>query len=287
MNNLLNNKENYLTTKKEILSTYGVTNSESFQVKAAIRKRINFLKQYLVLTNRTSYVLGISGGVDSTAAGKLCQLACNELKTEGYHADFIAMRLPAGIQKDEADAQEAIDFIQPDKTLTVNIGNAALEMSLLGLTEFHKIGGSTTAEDIDFNKGNIKARMRMIAVFHQAALNDGLVIGTNNNCEIISGFFTKFADNAVDLNILNGLNKRQVKLIAKELGASEKLWNKIPTADLEELTPGKTDEDSLGFSYDDIDDFLEGKDINNEIEQKIVLQYYASQHKRNSTPQFK
>lgn len=276
----------YNLLKNQLLSLYKVSPTENFDASSSIRQRIDFLKNHLVKTNKHSYVLGISGGVDSTAAGKLAQIACEELRKDGYFAEFIALRLPAGVQFDEEDAQEAINFISPDKTLTINIGSAADELNNIGLSAMQDTGFTSTRSIIDFNKGNIKARLRMLVSYQQAGLHNGLVLGTNNNCEIVSGFFTKFADNAIDINVLNGLNKRQVKLISKELGASEKLWNKVPTADLEELTPGKTDEDALGFKYDDIDDFLEGKEINPDVEYKIVLQFLNTKHKRNHPVEF-
>ena len=73
-----------------------------------IRTRIDFLKNYARTTGSHGYVLGISGGQDSTLAGRLTQLAAEELRQENYHAEFIAMRLPYGIQADEDDAQLAL-----------------------------------------------------------------------------------------------------------------------------------------------------------------------------------
>lgn len=274
-------KITYDLIKSELLNLYKVSTTETFNVALSIRQRVELLKKHLIKTNKNSYILGISGGVDSTVAGKIAQIACSELQESGYDAKFIALRLPAGIQFDENDAQEAINFISPDKTLTINIGPVAEELNKLGLGEAFKAGAIISENNIDFNKGNIKARLRMTVSYQQAGLHNGLVLGTNNNCEIVTGFFTKFADNAMDLNVLDGLNKRQVKLMAKELGASEQLWNKIPTADLEELTPGKTDEEALGFNYDDIDDFLEGKEIDENIQIKIISQYVNTKHKRN------
>lgn len=272
---------------KEIREVCGVIPTEQFDVKSAIRNRIDYLKNFLKNTGRKAFVLGISGGVDSTTTGRLCQIAVEELRAEGYASKFVAMRLPAGVQLDESDAQEAIRFINADKTLTVNIGEAATNLSIQGVEEFKKAGESVTEDFSDFAKGNIKARLRMIAQYQIAFLYEGVVIGTENRSEFCTAFFTRWGDQSCDLGVLNSLNKRQVRLVAKELGAPEMLWNKIPTADLEERKPQKTDEEGLGFSYDYIDDYLEGKNIPEEVEIKLVNHYNNTRFKRDPIVEFK
>lgn len=276
----------YNEVKAQMLREFQVVKTEDFDAKSAVRKRIDYLKNFLRKTEMKAYVLGISGGVDSTTVGRMAQIACEELRAEGYQAQFIAVRLPAGVQHDEADAQEAIRFINADKTLTVNIGEAATNLSIQGVDEFKKLGGQLTEAQADFNKGNIKARLRMTAQYQIAAMYGGLVVETSNFSETISGFFSKWGDGAADVSVINGLNKRQVRLSAKEMGAPESLWKKTPTADLEELNPGKTDESALNFSYDELDNFLEGKSVPSDVEEKIVRQYLITQHKRGGIPQF-
>lgn len=273
---------NYDITKKYILENLGVTPTEVFEVKIAIRKRINYLKNYLVSNNLKSIVLGISGGVDSTTAGKLAQIAISELREDGYEIQFIAMRLPYNTQKDEEDAQKALNFINPDKIITTNIGNgtdAIFNSILSGLydSEFKEEYSVCTT---DFAKGNVKARMRMIAQYAIAGMTGGAVLGTDHESENIMGFYTKGGDGFCDLIVLNGLNKRQVRLCAKELGAPEWLYSKIATADLEDNNPQVPDEVALGISYEMIDDFLEGKNIPLEIEEKIINQFLKTDHKR-------
>lgn len=136
------------------------------------------------------------------------------------------------------------------------------------------------AKITDFNKGNVKARMRMIAQFAIAGDERLLVIGTDHAAENITGFFTKFGDGAADILPLAGLNKRQVRKLAQYLGAPEQLWNKTPTADLLDSNPGRTDEDELGIGYDYIDDYLEGKSIPPSIAQKLEDRWRQAQHKR-------
>lgn len=290
MNSLVFGSSQYNDVKAQILSEFSVVPTESFSVIDAIVKRVDYLKNFLKATGMKAYVLGISGGVDSTAVGRLAQLACQELRSEGYDAHFIALRLPAGIQHDEEDAREAIKFIDADKTLTINVGQAANNLSFHGVQEFISAQGhenSPTPYQVDFNKGNIKARLRMLVQYQVAAMYQGLVVETSNQNEIVSGFFTKWGDGAADLSIINGLNKRQVRLVTKQLGAPEFLWNKIASADLEEDAPQKTDESALGFTYEVMDDFLEGKNINAQDEEKIIRQYLITQHKRLLIPKYK
>lgn len=268
-----------LKAKEQALVEFGVIATEKFNVTLAIRNRIDYLKDYLRKNGLKAIVLGISGGVDSSSAGKLAQMAISELREEGYVANFVAVRLPSHIQKDEDDAQKALKFINPDKLHTINIGKAADEISLEGLNSFNGEQDFTPFQ-IDFNKGNIKARMRMISQYQLAAFYGGVVLGTDHNAEGILSFYTKHGDGACDLIVLNGLNKRQVRLIAKELGADEALYQKPPTADLEELDEQLLDEDSTGIPYDLLDDFLEGKETSNEMVDKIMKYYVSSAHKR-------
>ncbi|MGL4831644.1 MAG: ammonia-dependent NAD(+) synthetase, partial [Propionibacteriaceae bacterium] len=240
-------------------------------------RRINFLVEYLQQTGCSGYVLGISGGVDSTTGGRLAQLACERVRAAGGNATFVAMRLPYGTQKDESDAQAAVAFIQPDELLTVNIKPAVdgmwAELDGAGLV----IPDGVNA---DFVKGNVKARERMIAQFTVAGARRMLVIGTDQAAEALVGFYTKFGDGAADLTPLTGLPKRRVKALARVLGMPEQLVEKTPTADLEDNKPLIADEIALGVSYVDVDDYLEGKEVSAEAEKTILGWYRRTAHKR-------
>lgn len=251
---------------------------KNFDVDFEIRRRIDFLKNYLVKSGMKSYILGISGGVDSTTAGRLAQLAVTELKNEGYCCNFIAVRLPYGRQKDSSDANDAIHyFIKPNHKIDVNIKDSTDNICSGVRNSFIKF---YEEEKLDFVKGNIKARQRMIVQYTVAGLEEGLVIGTDHGAEAVMGFFTKYGDGAADILPLSGLNKRMVRAIAEKLGAPIKLVNKIPTADLEDDRPGLPDEVAHGVTYDQIDDFLEGKDIDINAHSKIVAAYNKTKHKR-------
>ena len=241
-----------------------------------IRRSIDFLKRYLKKHPfLKSYVLGISGGQDSTLAGRLAQLAIEEMRAETGDDSykFIAVRLPYGIQADEDDAQKALVFIQPDVSLVVNIKDSVDAMA--AAVE------ATGSPMLDFNKGNIKARSRMIAQYALAGAHSGAVIGTDHAAENITGFFTKFGDGGADILPLYRLNKRQGKQLLKELGADPALYEKVPTADLEEEKPGIADEVALGVTYNEIDDYLEGKQISQEAQATIEKWWHKGQHKRH------
>ena len=248
-----------------------------FDVSAEITKRTQFLMEYARGAAAGSLVLGISGGVDSSVAGRLCQLAAEQSRSSGMPVRFIAMRLPYGVQADQADAQRAVAFIDPDETLAIDIKPAADAM----LAQL-KAGGLKFNDhwQEDFVLGNVKARQRMIAQYAVAGTNSGLVVGTDHAAEAVMGFFTKFGDGGFDMSPLGGLTKRRVRAMAQALGADEKLAHKVPTADLETMRPLRPDEVALGVSYDAIDDFLEGGQVDPASAEVILQTYRRTAHKR-------
>ncbi len=247
-----------------------------------IKRRVDFIKQSLINSGLKHLVLGISGGIDSCTCGRLAQLAIDELNRENNNEyTFIAVRLPYDVQADEADAQMALEFIQATKNISINIkpGTDGIHDETIRALENEGIL-SDNAFHIDFAKGNVKARVRMIAQYKVAGLVGGLVIGTDHSAENVTGFYTKYGDGACDLAPLFGLNKRQVRQLARQLGAPQTLIEKTPTADLECLAPGKADEEVLGLTYEQIDDFLEGKTVEDSVKQRIINIYTKTQHKR-------
>lgn len=260
--------------QEDIIKELGVL--PKIDPKEEIRKSIDFLKAYMLKHQfLKSYVLGISGGQDSSLAGRLAQLAIEELRSEtgDQSYKFIAVRLPYAIQADEDDAQRALSFINPDVSLSVNI-QKAVDGEVAALVE-------AGVEISDFNKGNIKARQRMITQYAIAGANSGAVVGTDHAAENITGFFTKYGDGGADILPLFRLNKRQGKQLLAELGADRSIYEKIPTADLEENKPGLADEVALGVTYDDIDDYLEGKVIPDKSKNIIENWWNKTKHKRH------
>ncbi|MFB9757445.1 ammonia-dependent NAD(+) synthetase [Ectobacillus funiculus] len=244
-------------------------------VKKEIRRSVEALKNYLRKHPAIKVlVLGISGGQDSTLTAKIAQMAVNELNEElGERVySFIAVRLPYGVQKDESDCQDAIQFIQPDEVITVNI-KPAVDASVNSLKE-------AGIELTNFLKGNEKARERMKVQYSIAGAKNGLVLGTDHSAEALVGFFTKHGDGAADVVPIFRLNKRQGKMLLKELGCPEHLYLKTPTADLEDDKPQLPDEVALQVTYDEIDDYLEGKEVKEKSKQRIEELFLNTEHKR-------
>lgn len=260
--------------QKEIIKRMKV--SPMIDPEEEIRRSINFMKAYIKKQPfLESFVLGISGGQDSTLLGKLAQMAVEELREE-MQSDkpiFIAVRLPYGEQIDEHEAMQAIEWMKPDRTFRVNIKDQV--DSLVRVLEDQGLPIN------DFNKGNIKARERMVAQYAIAGEFDGVVLGSDHSAENVTGFFTKHGDGASDLNPLFRLNKRQGRQLLEYLNAPENLYNKVPTADLEDDKPGLSDEDKLGVSYEAIDDYLEGKEISDKDQQTIEKWFNQTEHKRH------
>ena len=263
-----------MTLQQQIIQELRV--KPAIDVQEEIRKSIDFLKGYARKYSFVKgFVLGISGGQDSTLTGKLAQLAVDELNVESEETtySFYAIRLPYGVQTDEKDCQDAIDYIKPTKTLTVNI-KGAVNASVQALAD-------AGIEVSDFVKGNEKARERMKAQYAIAAMNNAVVLGTDHAAEAITGFYTKFGDGGADLMPIFRLNKRQGKQLLAALDCPEHLYLKTPTADLEENRPSLPDELALGVTYDQIDDYLEGKTIPEEARITLEGYYLRSRHKRH------
>ncbi len=242
--------------------------------EAEIKRSVNFLQDFLLQNHLQTLVLGISGGQDSTLAGRLCQLAVEQLrqKTGQQQYQFVAVRLPYGKQADESDALAALSWMKPDQVMRVDI-KPAVDATVVSI-ENNKL------EISDFNKGNIKARQRMIVQYAIAGDLKGCVVGTDHAAENVTGFYTKYGDGAADLTPLFRLNKRQGRQLLAALGAPAQLYTKVPTADLEDQRPGLADEAALGVSYEDIDNYLEGQEISAQAAQQIETWYQKTAHKR-------
>ena len=262
-----------MALQQEIIQALGA--KPTINAEEEIRRSVDFLKSYLTrFPFLKTLVLGISGGQDSTLAGKLAQMAISELRAEtgNESLQFIAVRLPFGVQFDEHDCQDALEFIQADRVLTVNIKEAVLASE--------KALRDAGIELSDFVRGNEKARERMKAQYSIAGMTSGVVVGTDHAAEALTGFFTKYGDGGTDINPLFRLNKRQGKQLLAALGCPEHLYKKAPTADLEDDRPSLPDEAALGVTYENIDDYLEGKTLDEGTARIIEGWYLKTEHKR-------
>lgn len=241
-----------------------------------IETRVSFLADYLTATGSTGFVLGVSGGQDSTLTGRLCQLAAERVRSGGGDATFVAVRLPYGEQADEEDAVLALKFIRPDEMVTVNVKQPADATAAV-------VAEAAGADRLrDFVRGNIKARQRMVAQYALAGERNMLVVGTDHAAEAVTGFFTKYGDGGVDLTPLTGLTKRQGAALLQELGAPDSVWSKVPTADLEDDRPALPDEEALGVTYAQIDAYLEGEDVPEDAAHTIETWFVKTRHKRTT-----
>ncbi|MDP9805726.1 NAD+ synthase [Trueperella bonasi] len=259
--------------QQEVIESTGV--KPEIDPAHEVERRVQFLYDYMLATHTRGFVLGISGGADSTLGGRLAQMAVDRLQLEGHEATFIAVRLPYGLQADEADAAAALEWVGAQREVTMNIAEAT---DALAESYAEAMGEGLT----DYNKGNVKARLRMIAQYAIAGDNNLLVLGSDHGAENVTGYFTKFGDGAADVLPLSGLNKRQIKSILQFLGAPDPLWQKVPTADLLDGQPLRTDGDELGVTYDEIDDYLEGKKISETAAANIEQKWVRGRHKRTT-----
>jgi NAD+ synthase len=267
-----------MTTQREIIERLGV--KPVIDVDQEIRKRVDFLKQYVKKSRTTGLLIAISGGVDSAAAAGLCKLATDELKAEtGMDYRTVGVFQPYGVQSDIEDSYAVAKALNLEHTVETNIQDAVDEIALeveyglkkLGIHRHMSIPG----------KGNVKARTRMVVQYALAFELNLLVVGTDHASEALTGFFTKWGDGAVDITPLSTLNKRQVRMLARRLGVPDHVVDKTPTAGLWE---GQTDEKELGISYEDNCDFLEGKEVDPAVRDKLIAIYERTEHKRAPIP---
>ena len=262
--------------QQQIIAELGV--QPIIQAVPELHRRIDFIKQYLRQSGGRSLVIGISGGIDSLLVGCMAQQAVEQLRAEDYEAQFIALRLPYGVQSDAEDADAAMRHIQPDRSLSINIQPATDAV----LHALRQAGQSfSSASQRDFVMGNVKARQRMLTCYAVAAAESGLVMGSDHAAEVLMGYFTKYGDGAADLMPLAGLTKSQVRELAVQCDVPSYLVEKVPTADLESLSPLLPDEVSFGLSYTEIDAFLCGKAVSAEAFMIIWDHYRRGEHKRN------
>lgn len=260
-----------MNAQEKIISELGV--KPTIDPESELQDRIQFLSAYLAFTGLKGFVLGISGGQDSLLAGILAQKAVEKRRSDGFEATFHAVLLPYGTQSDRDDAELAIKTIKPDAVHDLDI-----RPSVDAFAENFEIALNHPIRD--FDKGNVKARQRMVAQYALAGDTNSLVIGTDHAAEAVTGFYTKFGDGGADVLPLSGLDKRQGRELLKTLHVPEIFITKKPTADLLDTNPGQTDETELGLSYDEIDDYLEGKTIPENDARRIEARYDATTHKR-------
>ncbi|SYX87458.1 NH(3)-dependent NAD(+) synthetase [Paenibacillus alvei] len=267
-----------MSLQQEIIKRFNV--QTQIDPDAEVRKRVDFLKQYVLNTGTKGLLIAISGGIDSAVATGLCKQATDELTAEtGKEYMTLGVFQPYGTQADISDSYATAQAFNLKHTVETNIAKAVdeaaqeVQAALKQLPEARSLSVP--------NRGNMKARTRMVVQYALAFDLNLLVVGTDHASEALTGFYTKWGDGAVDITPLSSLNKRQVRQLAKHIGVPASVIDKAPTAGLWE---GQTDEKELGITYEHNSDYLEGKDIPDEVREKIERQYQKTEHKRSPIP---
>ncbi|NQX48808.1 ammonia-dependent NAD(+) synthetase [Paenibacillus tritici] len=267
-----------MSLQKEIIAALGV--KPVIDTGAEVRKRVDFLKAYALQAGARGLLIAISGGIDSAVAAGLCKQATDELTAEeGKEYITLGVFQPYGEQEDIEHSYAVAKAFGLTHTVETNIEEAVNEIAL---EVEHSLKALDQHKHITHqNKGNVKARTRMVMQYALAFENNLLVVGTDHASEAITGFYTKWGDGAVDITPLSSLNKRQVRQLAAALGVPADIVTKAPTAG---LWPGQTDETELGITYEENSDYLEGKTVRPEAAAKLESYYRRTAHKRGSIP---
>ncbi|MDK9701044.1 MAG: NAD+ synthase [bacterium] len=197
------------------------------------RLLVSFLREETTRVGYQKAVVGLSGGIDSAVVAALMVQAFGSENCLGVMLPYRGSS-PAS----EADARLVADAIH-------------LPVTRIEITPM--ADGYISDEMSALRKGNLFARLRMAVLFDIAMREQALVIGTSNKTEILLGYSTWFGDGAWSLGPIGDLYKCQIVALAKQLNLPPVIWEKPPTAD---LWDGQTDENELGFSYDDADRYL-------------------------------
>ena len=222
---------------------------------------VEWLKEIVKTTGQKGLIVGLSGGVDSSVVAALAKKA--------FPVNSLGVYMPIGNM-----GQDLIDA----KSLANNIKIETKEVDLTNsFNELSKVVGTKAK----LATANIKPRLRMAALYAIAQENNYLVLGTDNKAEWLLGYFTKYGDGGVDLLPIVHMTKGDVKKMAKDLELPEIVYTKKPTAALWE---GQTDEEELGFSYDEVDKYILNKEIPADIKIKIEHQIKITEHKREALP---
>ncbi|MFX1561895.1 MAG: NAD(+) synthase [Promethearchaeota archaeon] len=234
-----------------------------------IAKKIeNWLRNYLNQSGKSGFILGMSGGVDSSVVAVLCRLVTDET---------LGLILPCGyyISKDISDAQYIakkcnIETIEYDLTRTYQ--------SLL------EVYGVPQTSAIDIPLANLKARLRMLTLYYESNKRNLIVVGTGNRTELAFGYFTKYGDGGVDILPIGNLLKCEVRGLAQHLGIPEHIISKLPSAG---LWLGQTDEGELGATYDQLDELVAGgtpQGLSSKQISQLRQRIARTQHKRKLPP---
>ncbi|WP_289142644.1 NAD(+) synthase [uncultured Brevibacillus sp.] len=234
-------------------------------VKEDVEKRVAFIREQIDGPGLGGAVVGISGGIDSAVTAALCVRALGRDRVIGVWLPAYSLDVHA---EDSQKLAEAIDL----NLVTIDVGPAydALVPVIEGILPLD-----------DKTKGNTKARLRMTTLYAIANQKGYLVADTCNLSEVHVGYMTKGGDGLADFNPVASLTKHEMRILASELGVPESIITKPPSADLWE---GQTDEEEMGFTYEDLDRYLITGETRPEAKERIDYLHRISEHKRNLMP---
>ncbi len=194
-----------------------------------------FIKSEITRVGMSRAVVGLSGGLDSALS---CVLAAEALGAE----NVLAVRMPY-----KASSRDSLDDAQ------LLIDQLGIQSKTIEITDMVEPLFKLDSQISKMRMGNIMARERMIVLYDQSEVFKGLVIGTSNKTEILLGYSTHYGDSASAINPIGDLYKTQVRQLARALNIPAPIIDKPPSADLWE---GQTDENELGFTYEEVDKLL-------------------------------
>ena len=244
------------------------------EIKKRIEQTVEWLRERVREANAKGLAVGISGGVDSAVIAGLCCRAFPE--------NCLGVILPChSVSEDKEDALLVADCFQ---MRTAEVDLSAVHTQIMAQIQEDLARLNCRRENEKLNQGNLKARLRMSALYAVAGALNYLVPGTDNEPESYIGYFTKYGDGGVDVLPISSLTKSEVRAWARAMRLPEKIVKRAPTAG---LWPGQTDEGELGMSYDLIDRYLLGEEVAPEVRERVETLHLRSEHKRQPPPGFR
>ena len=234
-------------------------------MKEVVDNLVEWLGDSVKEANCKGIVYGLSGGVDSAVIAALSKLAFGD--------ESLAIMMPINSSfEDETDAKLVIDKF--------NLNAIKVDLSRT-YSEFVEV---VEKGDNNMAYANVKPRLRMTTLYYYAQLKGYLVVGTSNKSEFTVGYFTKYGDSGSDLMPLVDFTKNEIFELARYLEIPDKIIQKPPSAGLFE---DQTDEDEMGFTYNDLEKYINNEKIDERIEEKINRMVKISEHKRNFAKGFR
>ncbi len=236
-------------------------------VEQLIEKLVSWIKAEVTAAGCKGAVIGISGGLDSSVAAVLCKRA--------FPQSVLGVLMPCySIPEDREHALAlANKFSIPTKTVILD----SVFDALLKILPDDKVEPAVS----QLARANLKVRLRMLTLYYFANQLTYMVVGSSNRSELATGYFTKYGDGGVDIVPLGNLVKKQVKEMAAFLGIPQGIIDKPPSAG---LWQGQTDEDDLGFSYEELDSYLLTGKASDKFREQIESRITANKHKRLPPP---